>query len=129
MDYSLAELLAFARRTAGSAPPDAAIGAGHHPTSVLLALALQALNGSEVENGAADRITRMPQPSARSTAVHEPASLTELEQELRLLEKETGIAPDPKAPIMGYVRAIARTGNARAQRMLERLKDALIRPV
>lgn len=130
MDYSLAELLAFARRTAGSAPPDAAAAEpGHHPTSALLALAVQALNGSEAENGAADRIPRMPQLSERSTAMHKPVGLTELEQELRLIEKETGIAPDPKAPIMGYVRAVAGTGNARAQPLLARLKAALIPPL
>jgi hypothetical protein len=55
--------------------------------------------------------------------------LPELEQELRLVEKETGIAPDPKAPIIGYVRAVAITSNARAQRLLARLKAALIPPV
>lgn len=61
--------------------------------------------------------------------MHKPVGLTELEQELRLIEKETGIAPDPKAPIMGYVRAVAGTGNARAQPLLARLKAALIPPL
>jgi hypothetical protein len=55
-------------------------------------------------------------------------SLTELQQELRLIEEETGIAPDPTTPIAGYVRAVAKTGNARAQRLLVRLKAALIPP-
>jgi hypothetical protein len=129
VDYSLADLLAFARRTACSDSPDAAAGAGHHPASALLALALRALNGSEVENGVADLIPRMPHPSEHSKAMHEAVGLPELEQELRLVEKETGIAPDPKAPIIGYVRAVAITGNARAQRLLARLKAALIPPV
>ena len=61
--------------------------------------------------------------------MHEPVGLTELQEELRLVEKETGIAPDPKAPLMGYVRAVAGTGNARAQRLLVRLKAALVPPV
>jgi len=50
--------------------------------------------------------------------MHEPASgpTTELEEELRLIEKETGIPRNPAAPVAGYVRAAATTGNARAQR-------------
>jgi hypothetical protein len=54
--------------------------------------------------------------------------IAELEQELRLVEEETGIVPDPTAPIAGYVRAVANTGNARAQRLLVRLKAALTPP-
>jgi len=51
--------------------------------------------------------------------------MSELEQELRLIEEETGIAPDPTAPIAGYVRAVAATGNQRAERLRARLKAAL----
>ena len=53
------------------------------------------------------------------------APTTEIEEELRLIEKETGIARNPAAPLAGYVRAVARTGNPRAQRLLARLKAAL----
>jgi hypothetical protein len=57
--------------------------------------------------------------------MNEPASLmTELEQELRLIEEETGMARNPAAPLAGYVRAVATTGNPRAERLLARLKAA-----
>jgi hypothetical protein len=54
--------------------------------------------------------------------MNEPA--TELEQELRLIEEETGIARNTAAPVAGYVRAVAKTGNPRAQRLLARMKAA-----
>jgi hypothetical protein len=58
--------------------------------------------------------------------MHEPQSpTTELEEELRLIEKETGIARDPAAPVAGYIRAVASSGNARAQWLLARMKAAL----
>ena len=50
--------------------------------------------------------------------------MTELEQELRLIEEETGMARNPAAPLAGYVRAVATTGNPRAERLLARLKAA-----
>ena len=58
--------------------------------------------------------------------MQQPASApaTELEEELRLIEKETGIARSPTAPLAGYVRAVARTGNPRALRLLAQLKAA-----
>ena len=88
---------------------------------------MQALHGSEADKRAVDW---MPTRWGRSIAMQETkfGSLTELQQELRLIEEETGIAPDPTTPIAGYVRAVAKTGNARAQRLLVRLKAALIPP-
>ena len=59
--------------------------------------------------------------------MNEPASglSAELPEELRLIEDETGIARDPRAPVVGYVRAAATTGNPRAQRLLARLEPRL----
>jgi hypothetical protein len=131
VDHSLAELLSLARGNSGDdGSPDIA-EAAHCTVSALLALALQALNGFDAEAPASNRIST---PSGRFTAMHAPKSGPktlhgELEEELRLVEQETGIAPDPTAPIAGYVRAVALTGNARAQRLLARLKAALSPPV
>jgi hypothetical protein len=88
---------------------------------------VQALHGSEADKRAVDW---MPTRSGRSITMQDAkfGLITELEQELRLIEEETGITPDPTAPIAGYVRAVAKTGNARAQRLLVRLKAALIPP-
>ena len=128
VDYSLAELFYFARDAAGASESSDAAEAEHCSISALLQLAVQALHGSEADHRATDW---MPTRSGRSIAMQEAkfGSLTELEQELRLVEEETGIAPDPTAPIAGYVRAVANTGNARAQRLLVRLKAALIPPL
>lgn len=49
--------------------------------------------------------------------------MAQLEEELRLIEKETGMVRNPVAPIAGYVRAAATTGNPRAQRLLVRFED------
>ena len=55
----------------------------------------------------------------------EPEPVDALQQELRLIEQETGIVLNPAAPIAGFVRAAATTGNERAQRLLARMKAAL----
>lgn len=127
VDYSLAELFYFARDAAGASKTSDVAEAEHCSISALLQLAVQALHGSEADKRAVDW---MPTRSRRSIAMQDAkfGSLTELQQELRLIEQETGIAPDPTAPIAGYVRAVAKTGNARAQRLLVRLKAALIPP-
>jgi len=128
VDYSLAELLSFARRTAGSEESPDIAEAEHSTLSALITLAVQALNGSDANTPAADRI---PIRLLRSTATHSYQFdlMTELQQELRLLEKETGIALAPTAPIATYVRAVAATGNAHAQHLLARLKAALTPPL
>ena len=127
MDYSLAELLSFARRTVGAEQSAGIARAEDSTVSALITLAAQALNGSDANTPAA----RIPIPSLRSTATHSCESdfMTELQQELRLLEKETGIALAPAAPIASYVRAVAVTGNAHAQQLLARLKAALTPPL
>jgi hypothetical protein len=55
--------------------------------------------------------------------------LNELKQEARLIAHKSGIALDPNAPIVGFVRAAAATGNARAQRLLASMKAAFNPPV
>ena len=47
-----------------------------------------------------------------------------LDEELRLIAQETGIALTRDMPIVGFVRAAAATGNPRAQRLLAGLKAA-----
>jgi hypothetical protein len=124
MDYSPSELLYFARHAAGDGESSNAAEAEHYSISALLALALQALNGSETDNRAADWMANRSRPSITMREA-EFGLTTELQQQLRLIEQETGIAPDPRAPIAGYVRAVAKTGNRRAQRLLARMKAAL----
>ena len=130
MDYELNELLSLARSTAGG-DGSANVAGAEHTISALLALAVQALNGSDADTPPSNRIST---PAGRFNAMHPPKSgpktlSSDLQEELRVIEQETGIAPDPAAPIAGYVKVVAGPGNARAQRLLARLKAALSPPV
>jgi hypothetical protein len=133
VNYSLAELLAIARDTAGRDNPQEVTEGKHYTISALIALAVRALNDSHGDiaaSGAPEPACDVHMlPPCHERAIispnHAPMLLGPLHAELRLLEKETGIAPDPTAPIVGYVRAVAMTGNATAQQLLARLKAAL----